>query len=96
MSRKKLTEDDYEDMARDYADYPVTADEVIGEVEYRDPAVLERGRPVGEAAKGTNTPVTSVRFPAVIRERLAARADADGVKAAEVIRRAVIEYLDAS
>ncbi|MFI1463476.1 ribbon-helix-helix domain-containing protein [Nocardia carnea] len=96
MSRKKLTDEDYEDMARDYAEYPVAADEVVGEIEYRDPVVLDRGRPVGDAAKGGNTPVTSVRFPTEIRERLAARAEADGVKAAEVIRRAVVEYLNAS
>ncbi len=52
VSRKKLTDEDYEDMARDYSEYPVAAEEVVGEIEYRDPVVLDRGRPAGDAGKG--------------------------------------------
>ncbi|NKY55305.1 hypothetical protein [Nocardia flavorosea] len=92
MSRKKLTDEDYEDMARDYSEYPVAAEEVVGEIEYRDPVVLDRGRPAGDAGKGGNTPVTFIRFPTEIRERV----EADGVKAAEIIRRAVVAYPNAS
>lgn len=42
MSRQKSADEDYEEMARDYAEYPVTADEVIGEIEYRDGPISSR------------------------------------------------------
>jgi predicted HicB family RNase H-like nuclease len=48
------------------------------------------GRPsLGEAAKG----VESVRLEQELRERVAQRAEADGVTFSEIVRRALREYL---
>ncbi|QKT05943.1 hypothetical protein HUN08_01105 [Gordonia sp. X0973] len=84
-----MTNDDYADMAADYEANPIRHDEV-GDVEVRLPA----GRPAGGGPARGRTPTTSVRFPQPIRDRLNARADAEDVKPAEIIRRAVVEYLD--
>ncbi|TSD96574.1 hypothetical protein FOS14_16070 [Skermania sp. ID1734] len=92
MSR--LTDDEYAEMAADYAANPLTADEVLGPVEI-DPAVLRTGRPTGTSRARGRTPTTSVRLPEPLRTRLTAQAAAENVAPAEVIRRALVEYFQA-
>lgn len=55
---------------------------------------LKGGRPAGRRTPAGNTPTTSVRLPADIKTRLDARAADEAVKPAEIIRRALVEYLD--
>lgn len=59
-----------------------------------DAVKLKNGRPVGRKQPAGNTPTTSVRLPAEVKARLDARAADESVKPAEVIRRALVEYLD--
>ena len=84
-------DDDYAAMADDYATTPPTADEVIA-VEV-NPAALGMGRPRTGAGKGGNTPSMSIRFPDTMRAAIHRRARADAVHDADIIRRAVDEYL---
>ena len=56
--------------------------------------VLKGGRPAGRKLPSGNTPTTSVRLPVDIKARLNDRAAAEDVKPAEIIRRALVEYLD--
>lgn len=59
-------------------------------------ASLKRGRPAGRREARGATPNTSVRLPADLRRRLDERAAAEGIKQAEIIRRALAAYLDAA
>ncbi|MBT0566070.1 hypothetical protein [Williamsia sp. CHRR-6] len=86
-----LRDEDYAAMAEDYATAPPTADEVRA-VEL-NPAALAMGRPPAGAGKGRNTPAMSIRFPDTMRADIHRRAQADDVPDAEIIRRAVNEYL---
>lgn len=95
MTRHKLTAEDYDEMAADYAEHPPTADEITRDIEVFDPVALKKGRP-RRGRKSGETPILSVRFPDDVRDRINDRAEKDGTAAAEVIRRAVVEYLDAS
>lgn len=89
--RKPLSSADYENMADDYEAHPVRGTEIVGPVELGT-TVLRKGRPAG-FRKG-KTPGHSVRLPAALGERLAARAEFEQASQSEVIRRAVAEYLD--
>lgn len=81
-----ITDDEYAALAASYeADPPRRT----GPAEY---AELPIGRPPKGAAPG-RTPVTSIRLPNALREQLDARARAEDVKPAEVMRRALVEYL---
>lgn len=91
---RKLTDDDYAAMADDYATNAPTAEEVVGDVEVADLAVLRHGRPPKGTASNGKTPTTSVRLPEDLREAMVKLADAEHVKLAEIIRRAVAEYVD--
>lgn len=55
---------------------------------------LKNGRPAGRKIPAGNTPTTSVRLPVDVKARLDARAAEEAVKPAEIIRRALVEYLD--
>lgn len=55
---------------------------------------LKSGRPSGRRTPEGNTPTTSVRLPVDIKARLDTQAAVEQVKPAEVIRRALVEYLD--
>ncbi len=90
-THRRLTDADYDAMAADYAANPLRPDEVIGDVEHTG-TILRMGRPAKNAGGG-KTPSTTVRFPVNIRAGIDARADAENVKPAEIIRRAVVEYL---
>jgi hypothetical protein len=68
------------------------ADEAERGYEMAEVEVRRRGPgrpPLGDAAKA----VESVRIDAELREQIARRAEADGVTASEVIRRAIAAYL---
>lgn len=100
MAHRRLTDAEYAEMAEDYATNPLTADEVVGplEVNLDHPdvaaAVLRAGRPAGGGPAQGRTPTTSVRLPVDIKTRLDQRAATEDVKPAEIIRRALVEYLD--
>lgn len=55
---------------------------------------LKGGRPAGRKSPAGNTPTTSVRLPADIKASLDRQADIENVKPAEIIRRAIVEYID--
>ncbi|AMY20077.1 MULTISPECIES: hypothetical protein [Nocardiaceae] len=86
-----VREEDYGAMADDYATTPPTSDEVVA-IDV-NPAALAMGRPRDGAGKGRNTPAMSVRFPATMRADIHRRAQADDVPDADIVRRAVDEYL---
>ena len=92
MTTHRPTDADYDAMAADYAANPLRADEVIGPIEHTG-AILRMGRPAKDSGAG-KTPSTTVRLPADINVGVDARAAADNVKSAEIIRRAVVEYLE--
>ncbi|HMS76380.1 CopG family transcriptional regulator [Gordonia sp. (in: high G+C Gram-positive bacteria)] len=54
----------------------------------------DRLRQLERRSPGGNAPTTSVLLPADIRARLESRAAAKGVKPAEIMRRALVKYLD--
>ena len=89
----RLTEDEYAAMAADYEVSPPTESEIAGPV-HVDPSALRKGRPPKDAPRRGRTPTMSVRLPEELRERLAVRADAEAVTPGEVIRRAIVEYLE--
>ncbi|AON97331.1 hypothetical protein BIZ71_gp38 [Gordonia phage Hedwig] len=89
----RLTDEDYAAMAADYAKHPPTADEVAGEIVV-DPAILRTGRPPKSAGGPGKTPTMSVRLPLELRARVDDIAEAEDVKPAEIIRRAVSEYVE--
>ena len=55
---------------------------------------LKNGRPSGRRVAAGNTPTTSVRLPQDIRDQLDEQAAAEAIKPSEIVRRAVVEYLD--
>lgn len=88
---KRLTAAEYSALADDYERNPPTADEVIS-VEV-DPSVLRMGRPLGGATPGKTPPLT-VRLPKGVRIELRVRAAAESATESELVRRAVVEYLE--
>jgi len=86
-----LSDDDYAAMADDYATTPPTADDIIA-VDV-NPAALGMGRPRTGASKGGNTPAISIRLPETMRADIHRHAQANAVPDADIIRRAVDEYL---
>jgi Arc/MetJ-type ribon-helix-helix transcriptional regulator len=92
MSDRRLTSAEYEEMADNYAADPITADE-IESVEI-DPAYLRNGRPTKGAGKG-KTPVLAIRLPEPLRVEVEYRVKAgESNSISELVRRAVVEYLD--
>lgn len=89
----KRTAAEYAAMADEFELNPPKAD---GPVELGAGAFVKPkdGRPVGRREPAGVTPTVSVRFPAKLREQLDKRAVVEHAPAAEVIRRAVAEYLD--
>lgn len=88
MSKKRLTEDEYTEMALDFEREDIRP---VGEPVYGD-TILRRGRPSGQHTKGS-TPVRSFRLPEPLIERLDQRAAAEHVTTSELTRRALTEYL---
>lgn len=87
----RLTDTEYESLADSYAADPPRSEEITGPVELY-PERMRNGRPPGSRGRG-NTPAISVRFPADLRRALDGKAAAEGTPVAEVIRRAVAEYI---
>ena len=85
------SDDDYTAMTDNYATTPPTANEIVA-VDV-NPAALGIGRPRTGASKGGNTPSMSTRFPDTMRDDIHRHAQADDVPDADIIRRAVDEYL---
>ncbi|GAB17071.1 hypothetical protein GOEFS_018_01030 [Gordonia effusa NBRC 100432] len=92
MTTRRSTED-YAAMADEFEHEsitPVGAPEVGAGAGIR----LRDGRQVGRKTPGGNTPTTSVRLPASIRSRLDRQAGRESIRSGELIRKAVVEYLD--
>ena len=88
--RRRPTDEEYAEMAADYAANPVRPDEVIGAV----PNPMKMGRP----AKGTSavgkTPAMAVRLPTEIRAEIKYRVrTGESGSESELVRVAVTEYL---
>ncbi|MDQ2638258.1 MAG: hypothetical protein M3Y83_15425 [Actinomycetota bacterium] len=93
MNKHRVTDDEYAEMAADYAANPPTADEVLS-VEV-NPALLRKGRPTKGATRSGKTPALPVRLPDSIRVEIAHRVEAgESDSASELIRQAVVEYFD--
>lgn len=92
-TQPRLTDVEYAELAADYEANPITADEVLAaEV---NPAFLPAGRPTKAAGKGGKTPVMALRLPAALRAEVKQRVAAGESRSeAELIRRALIEYLE--
>ncbi len=88
MNKRRLTEDEYTDIALDFERGDIRP---VGEPSYGD-TVLRRGRPSGQSARGS-TPVRSFRLPAPLIEQLEQRAQAEHVSTSEITRKALAEYL---
>jgi anti-sigma factor RsiW len=89
--RERFTDAEYAEMSADYAAKTPTADEVVsGHV---NAAFLRKGRPTEGAAPGKTRGFT-VRLPDPIRVELTVRARAEGASPSELIRRAVVEYIE--
>ena len=91
---RRLTDAEYAEMAAGYEANPITADEILSaEI---NPAFLPTGRPTKAAGKGGKTPVMALRLPAALRAEIKQRVAAGESRSeAELIRRALIEYLEA-
>lgn len=91
---RRLTDVEYAELAADYDANPITADEILSaEV---NPAFLPTGRPTKAASRGGKTPVMALRLPAALRAEVKQRVAAGESRSeAELIRRALIEYLEA-
>ena len=89
----RLTDVEYAELATDYEANPITTDEILSaEV---NPAFLPTGRPTKAAGKGGKTPVMALRLPAALRAEVKQRVAAGESRSeAELIRRALIEYLE--
>ncbi|GAB93033.1 hypothetical protein [Gordonia rhizosphera] len=85
----RLSDEDYAEMSKDYADNPLREHEVIS-VEPRPG--LQRGHPA--KGEGGESKPMSLRFPDALRSELLAYADDNAVAVGEVVRQAVGEYLD--
>ncbi|MCV7191837.1 ribbon-helix-helix protein, CopG family [Mycolicibacterium brumae] len=85
----KRTDDAYAAMAADFEANPPAPNGPITVY----PDRLRTGRPSGRRVATGNTPAISVRFPADLRRALDDRAGAEDAPVAEIIRRAVADYL---
>lgn len=87
MTRR--TDVEYEKLADEFeaGDFTVTGPVAVY------PERLRTGRPAGGKGRGGNTPAISVRFPSELRSALDDLAAAESTPVAEVIRRAVADYV---
>ncbi len=91
---RRPTDAEYAELAAEYEADPITADEVLAADV--NPAFLPTGRPAKAAGKGGKTPVMTLRLPAALRAEVKQRVAAGESRSeAELIRRALIEYLEA-
>ncbi|MBS9535225.1 ribbon-helix-helix protein, CopG family [Mycobacterium sp. M1] len=88
MTKRRISDDDYTAMARDFERGDVRP---VGEPSYGE-TVLRRGRPSGRAVRGS-TPVRSFRLPGPLVEQLEQRARDEDVSTSEITRKALSEYL---
>ncbi len=93
MSKRRRTDAEYAEMAKDYEDHPPTTDEVLA-VEV-NPAYLRMGRPAKGTTAAGKTPVLAVRLPEPIRVEVTARVEiGESKNASELVRQALVEYFD--
>jgi hypothetical protein len=94
MARKRrLTDEEYAEMAADYEAHPPTADEVRS-IEI-NPAILRMGRPRKGAKSTGKTPPLAIRLPEPIRIEIAHRVKAgESSSESELVRKAVVEYIE--
>ncbi|MCH9734092.1 MAG: ribbon-helix-helix domain-containing protein [Actinomycetia bacterium] len=90
---RKLTREEYAEMAQSYEDEPPRRDEMVGEP-YVAASAMQVGRPRGGGEPRGASPARAVRLPAEVDEALADQAARDGVSVSEAMRDAVVEYLD--
>lgn len=91
--RKRLSDAEYAEMAKDYAVNPPAANEIVA-VEV-NPALLRMGRPAKGAGATGKSPVMAIRLPMPIRSEVEFRVEAGESKnASELVRRALVEYFD--
>lgn len=86
----KRTPKDYEEMSRavEAGDYTIRSPMELG-------ATLRKGRPTKGTPAAGNTPVLAIRLPEPIRIEVEHRVKAgESGSASELIRRAVVEYLE--
>ena len=90
---KDFTDEDYAAMAHEFETQPIIP---AGPVELGPGAFikLKNGRPAGRKTPAGRTPTTSVRLAPEIRQRLDRQASRESVASGEIIRKAVVEYLD--
>lgn len=94
MTERRPTAKDYADMAASYEAEPPRADEIAGPIELK-PAILRIGRPAKGTATAGKTPVLAIRLPEQLRTEVDHRVETgETSSASELIRRAVIEYLE--
>lgn len=89
----RRTEADYAAMADDFEANPTEAisPATLGPGAF---VKLKDGRPAGQRREPVgSTPTMSIRVPAPLRASLNARAEQDHVAPAEVVRRALAQYL---
>lgn len=91
-TKRRRTAADYEAAADSYEAEPIRPDELRGPIEL-GPA-LRMGRPTKGTPSAGKTPTVSVRLDPKIRRKVRAIADGGGVKESEIVRRAVIEYIE--
>jgi hypothetical protein len=89
MSKTRITDDEYAEMAADYEANPPTAAEVTS-VEL-NPAYLPKGRPNKGTATTGKTPVLAIRLPESLRNELVHSAKVQGATPSEMVRRAVVD-----
>lgn len=92
-ARKGLSDSEYAEMAADYASNPLTPADIAGPVESTG-TVLRMGRPTKTGGRQGKTPSTTIRLPEPLRQQLATQAEAEAVTPAEIVRRAVAEYIE--
>ncbi|MFT3714434.1 MAG: ribbon-helix-helix protein, CopG family [Gordonia sp. (in: high G+C Gram-positive bacteria)] len=90
MRKLPRSEAEYEALADYYAENPpVPAGPVTISLDR-----LKTGRPAKGRAGAGKSAAISIRFPDELREQLDRQAETERAPVAEVVRRAVIEYLD--
>lgn len=91
--RAPFTDDEYAEMADDYAANPITPDEIL-KVEV-NPAYLRMGRPTKDTESAGKTPALPVRLPPSIRGVMKQHVEAGAVQSeSELVRTAIVEYLE--
>lgn len=96
MSTHRLTNEEYAEMAADYAAHPPRSEEIVGPIEV-NPVYLRKGRPAKDLPRATTgrTPALPVRLPEPIRSEMKNRVEAGETSSeSELVRQALIEYFD--